>query len=131
MTPKENDIVIAIDECRMEDTNKPTLTIGKEYKVIRGNSHWFRIIDDEGDEHEFNSDWTYYFKLKQKDSIVESVITQFKARSERGIDKYEVTLDRTDLSTLEWLIHLQEELMDATLYIERLKNEQIVTNKSK
>ena len=66
-----------------------------------------------------------------KDSIVESVITQFKSRSERGIDKYGVTLDRTDLSTLEWLIHLQEELMDATLYIERLKNEQIVTNKSK
>ena len=66
-----------------------------------------------------------------KDSIVESVITQFKARSERGIDKYGVTLDRTDLSTLEWLIHLQEELMDATLYIERLKNQQIVTNKSK
>lgn len=66
-----------------------------------------------------------------KDTIVESVITQFKARSERGIDKYGVTLDRTDLSTLEWLIHLQEELMDATLYIERLKNEQVVTNKSK
>ena len=66
-----------------------------------------------------------------KDSIVESVITQFKARSERGIDKYGVTLDRTDLSTLEWLIHLQEELMDATLYIERIKNEQVVTNKSK
>jgi hypothetical protein len=66
-----------------------------------------------------------------KDSIVESVITQFKARSRVGIDKYGVTLDRTDLSALEWLIHLQEELMDATLYIERLKNEQIVTNKSK
>ena len=66
-----------------------------------------------------------------KDSIVESVITQFKARSERGIDKYGITLDRTDLSSLEWLKHLQEELMDATLYIERLKNEQIVTNKSK
>lgn len=58
-----------------------------------------------------------------KDSIVESVITQFKARSERGIDKYGVTLDRTDLSALEWLKHLQEELMDATLYIEKLKQE--------
>ena len=58
-----------------------------------------------------------------KDSIVESVITQFKTRSQRGIDKYGVTLDRTDLSTLEWLIHLQEELMDATLYIEKLKQE--------
>lgn len=123
MTPKENDIVIAIDECRMENTNKPTLTIWKEYNVIRGNSYLFIVIDDEGDEHEFNSNWTYYFKLKQKDSIVESVITQFKARSERGIDKYGVTLDRTDLSTLEWIKHAQEEAMDFCLYLERLKQE--------
>lgn len=58
-----------------------------------------------------------------KDTIVESVINQFSKRSERGIDKYGVTLNRTDLSTLEWLKHLQEELMDATLYIEKLKQE--------
>jgi hypothetical protein len=58
-----------------------------------------------------------------KDSIVESVITQFKARSERGIDKYGVTLDRTDLSTLEWIKHAQEEAMDFCLYLERLKQE--------
>ena len=56
-----------------------------------------------------------------KDSIVESVIEQYKQRSEIGIDKYGVTLDREDLTTLEWLKHLQEELMDATLYIEKLK----------
>lgn len=121
--PKKNDIVIAINECIMEDRNEPTLTIGKEYKVINSTKVWFRVIDDEGDEHEFISDWKYFFKLKQKDSIVESVITQFKARSERGIEKYGVTLDRTDLSALEWLKHLQEELMDATLYIERLKQD--------
>jgi hypothetical protein len=58
-----------------------------------------------------------------KDTIVESVIKQFKDRSDVGIAKYGVTLNRTDLSTLEWLKHLQEELMDATLYIERLKQE--------
>lgn len=58
-----------------------------------------------------------------KDSIVESVITQFKDRSERGIAKYGVTLNREDLSTLEWIQHLQEELMDAVCYIERLKQE--------
>jgi hypothetical protein len=58
-----------------------------------------------------------------KDTIVESVLIAFRERSERGIDKYGVTLNRTDLSTLEWLKHLQEELMDATLYIERLKQE--------
>jgi hypothetical protein len=61
--------------------------------------------------------------MEIKDTIVESVIKQFKDRSEVGIAKYGVTLNRTDLSTLEWLKHLQEELMDATLYIERLKQE--------
>jgi hypothetical protein len=57
-----------------------------------------------------------------KDTIVESVIEQFKQRSEVGIKKYGVTLDRDDLTMLEWLKHLQEELMDATLYIEKLKS---------
>jgi len=57
------------------------------------------------------------------DSIVESVLDKFKERSEKGIKKYGVTLDRKDLSPLEWLTHLQEELMDATLYIERYKKD--------
>lgn len=57
-----------------------------------------------------------------KDFIVESVIDQFKDRSNVGIKKYGVTLDRDDLTMLEWLKHLQEELMDATLYIEKLKS---------
>jgi tRNA A37 threonylcarbamoyladenosine biosynthesis protein TsaE len=56
-----------------------------------------------------------------EDSIVESVIDQYKQRSEIGFVKYKMTLDRDDLTTLEWLKHLQEELMDATLYIEKLK----------
>lgn len=57
-----------------------------------------------------------------KDTIVESVIDQFKDRSNVGIKKYGVTLDREDLTIFEWLIHLQQELMDATLYIEKLKS---------
>lgn len=56
-----------------------------------------------------------------KDTIVESVIEQFKQRSEAGINKYGVTLNREDLNVLEWLQHLQEELMDATLYVQKLK----------
>ena len=58
-----------------------------------------------------------------KDTIVEDVIGSFKQRSEVGIKKYNKTMDRNDLSSLEWLQHLQEELMDATLYIEKLKKE--------
>jgi len=56
-----------------------------------------------------------------KDTIVESVIDQFKQRSEVGINKYGVTLDRTDLSRLEWINHAQEEAMDFILYLEKLK----------
>lgn len=59
---------------------------------------------------------------KVTDFIVESVIDQFKDRSNVGIKKYGVTLDREDLTMLQWLIHLQQELMDATLYIEKLKS---------
>jgi hypothetical protein len=55
-----------------------------------------------------------------KDSIVESVIKKYRQRSQAGIKKYGTMLTRDDLSTLDWLKHLQEELQDATLYIERL-----------
>jgi hypothetical protein len=58
-----------------------------------------------------------------RDSIVESVIMQFKQRSEVGIQKYGVTLDRNDLSTLEWINHAQQEAMDFVLYLEKLKHE--------
>jgi hypothetical protein len=55
-----------------------------------------------------------------QDSIVNSVIDKFKQRSEAGINKYGTTLDREDLTTLEWLKHAQEEAMDFCLYLEKL-----------
>ena len=58
-----------------------------------------------------------------RDSIVEAVLNQFKQRSEVGIQKYGVTLDRNDLSTLEWINHAQQEAMDFVLYLEKLKHE--------
>ena len=57
------------------------------------------------------------------DSIVESVIQKFQQRSEIGIKKYGKTLDRNDLNFIEWVNHLQEELMDAILYAEKLKQD--------
>ena len=56
-----------------------------------------------------------------KDSIVESVISKFQDRSDVGIQKYGTTLDRNDLTTLEWINHAQEEAMDFILYLEKLK----------
>lgn len=58
-----------------------------------------------------------------KDSIVESVINKFKQRSEVGIRKYGLTLDRKDLNALEWINEAQQEAMDFCLYLERLKKE--------
>ena len=59
----------------------------------------------------------------KKDSYVQLVKAKFEQRSQTGIKKYNTTLEREDLNLQEWLNHLQEELMDATLYIERLKAE--------
>ena len=58
-----------------------------------------------------------------QDPILLRVLAKYYERSERGIEKYGRTLDRDDLNFLDWLNHLQEELMDATLYIEKLKDE--------
>jgi hypothetical protein len=56
-----------------------------------------------------------------EDPIVLKVMSKFYDRSQRGIEKYGTMLTRTDLNLTDWLNHLQEELMDATLYIEKLK----------
>ena len=57
------------------------------------------------------------------DKNVENVVTQLRNREEQGLRKYGVNTERQDLSNLEWLQHLQEELMDASVYIEKLKDE--------
>jgi hypothetical protein len=53
-----------------------------------------------------------------KDKIVKQVIHKYIQRSELGIKKYGTTLE--DNKTDNFLIHLQQELMDASLYIEKL-----------
>lgn len=60
---------------------------------------------------------------KDTDSVVYSVIQQFKERSRIGMMKYGTNLDRTDLDVLDWIQHAQEEHMDAILYLEKLKQE--------
>lgn len=62
------------------------------------------------------------------DSIVNSVIRAFIGRSNVGLQKYGTTLDRDDLSILDWIQHAQEEHMDAILYLEKLKTEYIKKN---
>lgn len=57
--------------------------------------------------------------------IVDKVINELKEREQRGIMKYGVTMDRTDLLQSEWIQHFKEELMDAILYLTKIQeNEQ-------
>lgn len=55
------------------------------------------------------------------DSVVRTVIGKFAQRAAVGKAKYGTTLDRTDLSVLDWINHAQEEHMDAILYLEKLR----------
>jgi hypothetical protein len=55
-----------------------------------------------------------------QDKIVKQVVDKFQQRSEVGIKKYGTTLEQNN--TDDFLNHLQEELMDAILYIEKLKS---------
>jgi len=65
------------------------------------------------------------------DSILKSLIEKYIERSEAGLEKYGTDLDRKDLLLRDWLIHLQEELMDASLYVTKIISyiNQLETNK--
>jgi len=53
-----------------------------------------------------------------RDAIVEQVLAKYRQRSEVGYQKYGTTLEENSKDS--YLKHLQEELMDATLYLEKL-----------
>ena len=58
---------------------------------------------------------------EELDSVVKSILLKFVTRAKFGQIKYGTNLDRTDLSTTDWIQHAQEELMDGILYLEKLK----------
>jgi hypothetical protein len=57
------------------------------------------------------------------DGNVAGVMFQLARRADAGFAKYGTTTERTDISLTGWLQHLQEELMDASVYVERIKKE--------
>ena len=52
--------------------------------------------------------------------IEDAVSAKLQVRARAGLSKYGVTMERTDLSRLDWLVHAQEEAMDLAVYLERL-----------
>ena len=55
--------------------------------------------------------------------IEDRVAAEILGRAALGKAKYGVTMDRQDLSTLEWLQHAKEEAMDLAVYLEKLIQE--------
>jgi hypothetical protein len=105
------------------------LTLGRYYPADYTYSYGdggpitYYILDDLGAYSYYSS---MYFveggprSLSTKDPIVEQVKEMFDKRSEVGIKKYGTTLFENNAD--DFFNHLQEELMDAILYLTKLKS---------
>jgi len=113
------------------------LNKGQKVRILKFDTERFnlyQIVDVEkpdkygawlvGDDKDGNLTTRYYNynEFELVDSVVESIIEKFRQRSAVGIKKYNTTLDRTDLNEDQWKDHLLEELMDAILYLTKIRN---------
>lgn len=57
-----------------------------------------------------------------KSEIVKEICADLERREGKGLKEYGCTVDRTDLSELEWLQSLYEELLDSAVYTKKLIN---------
>ena len=98
-----------------------------EFEEVRFDELHFSDLEDE----DHNGDVSYYFR----DPIVKQVVDQFVSRSDVGYNKYGQTLDserREGVKNLgEYLQDVQEELMDAILYIQAAKEDLACTPQCK
>ena len=60
-------------------------------------------------------------EIEFRDPVVRRVVDKFVSRSDVGFAKYGVTLEQDSSNMFQWLNHLQEELMDAVLYLQKAK----------
>ena len=59
--------------------------------------------------------------IEFRDPVVKRVVNKFVSRSDVGFAKYGITLQDDPSEMFAWLNHLQEELMDAVLYLQKAK----------
>lgn len=113
--------IIAKDNFFMKggiDEGKLFLIKGKEYKVLKALDTIFTIESEIDDSHIFGRFEFHEFFTYKTDKIVDQVIEKYKSRSQVGINKYGTTLEENNHDN--FLLHLQQEMQDATLYIEKL-----------
>jgi hypothetical protein len=66
---------------------------------------------------------TVKFEMGVADNNVNEICLEYMKRADHGFIKYGVTTERKDLDLEQWIQHLKEELMDATVYIHRIQKE--------
>jgi NTP pyrophosphatase (non-canonical NTP hydrolase) len=118
---KQNDILVCISD--YIDNYRLMFEKGKEY-VVQQMEDYIWVISEFSRGYELNETLQKYFKPKEEktDPIVESVVNKFLQRSKVGIEKYGTTLAENHKDN--FLNHLQEELMDAVNYIQKLQTQQ-------
>ena len=57
-----------------------------------------------------------------KDKLVQRILNRMAHRSEKGIVKYSNTMETSKKSLFSWISHAQEELLDAVIYLEKVKD---------
>ena len=60
---------------------------------------------------------------EEEKGTTEAIVDMIRSRSEFGLNKYGVSMDRTDLTTEQWIQHAIEEMLDGAQYLYRIKQE--------
>lgn len=117
-------------KCMKDNANHTLAKLGEVVEVVNQDGHILTISKPINGFHGMKidvfmigKDWKLIENNIKKDTIVEAIVGKFKERSEVGIKKYGTTLDRDDLTTIQWIEEAQAEAMDFCLYLERLKKE--------
>ena len=105
---KTSDLIIQVEQMTDKDFIGRVL-VGNSVTPVGTYSTWstksFNISNNEPKE----------------DKIVTQIVEKFKQRSEIGIKKYNTTLEENN--TDDFYEHLSEELMDALLYLQKIKEQ--------
>ena len=106
-TSKTTDLIIQVTYMDSHIT-KGFVLVGDTFNKVGAIDYWSTsTLDIKGNN-------------MKEDPIVQQVVDSFQERSKVGIEKYGTTLEENN--TDDFLEHLQQELMDATLYIQKLKS---------
>ena len=105
---------------KYDDLGNPTMTQEEfdRLNTIEDNGNRSLVpglVEQEEAPDYHATEWTI------EDPIVIRVVDRIAERSEAGMKKYGVSMERDDISIVGWIDHTIEELLDASVYLERLR----------